>query len=76
MKCAIVTCINGSFAVSAEYSSLQSAKVGFHQQCAALWNAEDVTSATVSIVDETLGTVQTETITHETTTEEETTEES
>lgn len=50
MKYAIITCINSNFAVKAEYPALDKAKVGFHQQCASLWNAEDITSATVSIV--------------------------
>jgi len=64
MKYAIITCINSNFAVSAEYSALDSAKVGFHQQCATLWNAEDVQDAEISIVDESLTTVVTEHIYH------------
>ena len=65
MKYAIITCINSNFAVKAENSALDKAKVGFHQQCAALWNAEDVLEAEISIVDENLTTVQTEHIHHE-----------
>ena len=65
MKYAIISCINSSFAVKAEYSALNSAKVGFHQQCATLWNAEDVLDAEVSIVDENLTTVVTEHIHHD-----------
>lgn len=68
MKYAIIACINSSFAVKAEYSSLESAKVGFHQQCTSLWNAEDVTDATVSIVDESLTTIVTEHVYHAETT--------
>lgn len=64
MKYAIITCINSNFAVKAEYSALDSAKVGFHQQCASLWNADDVLEAEVSIVDENLTTVVTEHIQH------------
>lgn len=72
MKYAIIACINSSFAVKAEYSALDTARVGFHQQCATLWNTEDVTDATVSIVDENLTTVITEHIYHAVTTTEET----
>ena len=64
MKYAIITCINSNFAVKAENSALDKAKVGFHQQCAALWNAEDVLEAEISIVDENLTTIVTEHIYH------------
>lgn len=65
MKYAIITCINSNFAVKAEYSALDKAKVGFHQQCATLWNTEDVLEAEISIVDENLTTVVTEHIHHD-----------
>lgn len=65
MKYAIITCINSNFAVKAEYSALDKAKVGFHQQCASLWNAEDVLEAEISIMDENLTTVVTEHIHHD-----------
>lgn len=65
MKYAIITCINSNFAVKAEYSALDKAKVGFHQQCATLWNADDVLEAEISIVDENLTTVVTEHIHHD-----------
>lgn len=64
MKYAIITCINSNYAVKAEYDALDKAKVGFHQQCAALWNAEDVLEAEISIMDESLTTVVTEHIHH------------
>lgn len=67
MKYAIITCINSNFAVKAEYPTLDKAKVGFHQQCATLWNAEDVLEAEISIMDENLTTVVTEHIYHEAT---------
>jgi hypothetical protein len=67
MKYAIITCINSNFAVKAEYTALDKAKVGFHQQCATLWNAEDVLEAEISIMDENLTTVVTEHIHHEAT---------
>ena len=65
MKYAIITCINSNFAVKTEYTALDKAKVGFHQQCASLWNAEDVLEAEISIMDENLTTVVTEHIHHE-----------
>lgn len=65
MKYAIITCINSNYAVKAEYSALDKAKVGFHQQCAALWNVEDVLEAEISIMDENLTTVVTEHIHHD-----------
>ena len=65
MKYAIITCINSNFAVKAEYDALDKAKVGFHQQCASLWNAEDVLDAEISIMDENLTTVVTEHIHHD-----------
>lgn len=65
MKYAIITCINSNFAVKAEYDALDKAKVGFHQQCATLWNAEDVLEAEISIMYENLTTVVTEHIHHD-----------
>lgn len=54
MKYAVVQCVNGNFSIVAEYSgdNLQGAIVKFHQVCASLWNADDVISANVRIVDE------------------------
>ncbi len=65
MKYAIITCINSNFAVKAEYDALDKAKVGFHQQCASLWNAEDVLEAEIHIVDENFTTVVAEHIHHD-----------
>lgn len=53
MKYAVVQCVNGNFSIVAEYNdNLQGAIVKFHQVCASLWNADDVISANVRIVDE------------------------
>lgn len=65
MHYSIISCINSNFAVKAEYDALDKAKVGFHTQCANLWNAEDVLEAEISIVDENLSTVVTEHIHHD-----------
>lgn len=68
MKISVITVINGNFKVEAEYqqSQLQGAIVFFHQKCATLWNAQDVETATVKIVDESLNTIagKAETIQH------------
>lgn len=68
MKYAIVKVINGSFSIHAEgFTSLASVKVNYHGLCQSLWNAQDVITATVMIVDEQLDCVEDykEFITHE-----------
>ena len=68
MKITVVSVVNGNFNIDAEYeqSNLQGAIVFFHQRCATLWNAADVTTATVQILDENLRVVadKAETIAH------------
>lgn len=52
---AIIASVNGKFFVHAEnYNSVAAAKVEFHNYCAELWNAEDVETAHVAIVNEQL----------------------
>lgn len=59
MKYAIIKCINGSYFVHAEgITELAAAKVQFHGLCQTLWNAQDVTTAHVIIVDEQLDCVE------------------
>ena len=59
MKYSIISSVNGNYKVEAEYGeNLQGAIVGFHNKCAAYWNAADVINATVAIVDEGLDVVQ------------------
>lgn len=56
---AIIKCINGSYYVHAEgITALENAKTNFHGLCQALWNAPDVTTAHVAIVDEQLDVVE------------------
>ena len=56
---AIIECINGSFFVRAEgIESIESAKTQYHGRCQALWNAPDVLSAYVMIVDTQLDVVE------------------
>ena len=59
MKYAIIKVINGNYSIHAEgITSLASAKTNFHGLCQTLWNAPDVISATVVIVDENLDCVE------------------
>ena len=59
MKYAIVKVINGNYFIHAEgITDLASAKVSFHGLCQTLWNASDVITATVKIVDENLDCVE------------------
>ena len=68
MNYSIVKCINGNYFIHAEgITDLVSAKTQFHGLCQTLWNAPDVLSATVKIMDERLDRVEgyQEFITHE-----------
>ena len=58
MKYAIVKVINGNYFIHAEgITDVNNAKVSFHGLCQQLWNAQDVISAMVAIVDENLDVV-------------------
>ena len=59
MKYAIIKVVNGNYFVHAEgITNLDSAKTQFHGLCQSLWNASDVITAAVKIVDEQLDTVE------------------
>jgi hypothetical protein len=58
MKYAIIKCSNGAFAIDSEWTDLTQAKVQFHSVCKTLWNAKDVVTAKVMIVDEQLNCVE------------------
>ena len=58
MKYATIKCSNGSFAIDSEWTDLTKAKVQFHTVCRTLWNAKDVVTAKVMIVDEQLNCVE------------------
>ena len=58
MTYSIIKCINSNFAIHSEHSDLTSAKVNFHGLCQTLWNAPDVITAKVMIVDEQLNCVE------------------
>lgn len=59
MKYAIINVVNSNYAVHAEgITDLNNAKVQYHSRCQVLWNASDVQTACVMIIDENLDTVQ------------------
>ena len=59
MKMAIVKVVNGNFSIHAEgITDLAAAKTQFHGLCQTLWNALDVITAEVAIVDEQLDVVE------------------
>lgn len=59
MKYAILKVINGNYFVHAEnITDIANAKTQFHGVCQTLWDAPDVVTATVRIVNERLETVE------------------
>ena len=59
MTYAIIKVTDGNYAVHAEgITTVQSAKISFHQLCAALWNDPNTEKAMVMIVDENLDAVE------------------
>ena len=68
MKYSLIAVTNGNFAVKSEHGeNKQAALVAFHQLSASYWNAPDVTTAMIKVVDENLDTVdgKMEYITHD-----------
>lgn len=59
MKYSIIEVSNGNYFIKEEgITDIKSAKVKFHNRCAALWNAPDVVTACVMIADENLNAVE------------------
>ena len=59
MKFAIIKVINGNYFIHSEgITAIEIAKTQFHGLCQTLWNAADVLSAHVAIVDEQLDVVE------------------
>ena len=59
MKFAIIKSINGNYFIHAEgITDVDNAKVQFHGLCQTLWNASDVKTATVAIVNENFAIVE------------------
>ena len=68
MKYAIIKVVNGNYAVAEEgIATIAQAKSRFHGLCQTHWNAQDVITAEIMIVDENLDCVEgyKEYITHE-----------
>lgn len=68
MNYAIVSSINGVFKIESEHGQdKQAAFVNFHSLCRIYWNASDVISGMIKVVDENLDVVDSkmEYITHE-----------
>lgn len=59
MKFAILECVNGNYSIRAEgITAIASAITQWHGRCQTLWNAPDVITAEVAIVDEQLNIVE------------------
>lgn len=59
MKYAVVKVINGHYFIHSEgWTDLSKAKVNYHGLCQTLWNAPDVITAEVKIMDENLDCVE------------------
>lgn len=59
MKYAIIKVVNGNYSIYAEgITDIGTAKVQFHGLCQTMWNAPDVVTAYVEIVDEQLDVVE------------------
>lgn len=68
MKLALIQCVNGNFSVVAEgLQTEQAALTAFHDRCKILWNAPDVITGEVAVIDEQLDAYHDckELITHE-----------
>lgn len=51
-KFAVVSVVNGVFNIDSEWGdNLQGARIAFHNRCSALWNASDVITAVVRLVN-------------------------
>lgn len=59
MKYAVIKVINGTYSIHAEgFATVEQAKVAYHGLCQTLWNAPDVITASVAIVDEQMDVVE------------------
>ncbi len=64
MKYAVIKVSNGNFQIASEWDTPEQAIVNFHSVCTTLWNAADVKTGSVAIVDEHLQTQKIEQIEH------------
>ena len=56
-KYSTIKVVNGQFAINTETDNLQSAIIQFHSLAQTLWNAPDVATAKIAIMDEQLNVV-------------------
>ena len=56
-KYSTIKAVNGQFAINTETDNLQQAIVQFHSLAQMLWNASDVATAKIAIMDEQLNVV-------------------
>ena len=56
-KYSIIKCVNSNFVIHSETTDLNSAKTQFHGLAQTLWNAPDVATAKIAIMDEQLNVV-------------------
>ena len=55
MKYAVIKIVNENYFIHAEgFTDINAAKVSYHGLCQTLWNASDVRTACVAILDENL----------------------
>ena len=57
MKYYVIQSANENVSVVSEWSDLNSAIVAYHDRCKILWNAQDVITGVVMLVDSALNTV-------------------
>lgn len=57
MKYYVVQSSNGNVSIVSEWSDLDGARVAYHERCKILWNAQDVITGYVAILDAQLDTV-------------------
>ena len=64
MKYAVIKVSNGTFQIASEWDTPEQAIVNFHSVCTTLWNAADVKTGCVAIVDEQMRIIKIEQIKH------------
>ena len=57
-KYALIKCVNGNFAVQSEHDTKDAGIIAFFNTSAALWNAPDVITARLNLVDENMYVVE------------------
>lgn len=58
MKYYVVQVSNGNMSIVSEWTDINGAKVAYHDRCKTLWNAPDVITGYVAIMDTQLDVVE------------------